>query len=58
MMIWTAALLFVIPTVRNSMPGNAPTGALIDFVVFFWLQIAIAVAMASLVVTWVRRPRS
>ena len=56
MMIWTAALLFVIPTVRNSMPGGAPTGALIDYIIFFWLQIAIAVAMATLVLTWVRRP--
>ena len=56
MMIWTAALLFVIPTVRNSMPGGAPTGALIDYLIFFWLQIAIAVAMAALVLTWIRRP--
>lgn len=55
MMIWVAALLFVIPTVRNSLPGGVPPGALIDFVLFFWLQVAAVAAMASLVLTWVRR---
>ena len=56
MMIWTAALLFVIPTARNGLPGNIPPGALIDFAIFFWLQAGVVAAMASLVVTWVRRP--
>jgi len=55
MMIWVAALLFVIPTVRNAMPGSVPPGALIDFAIFFWLQIATVGAMASLVWTWTRR---
>ena len=55
MMVWTAALAFVIPTVRNSLPGGAPHGALVDFLIFYWLQIAIVVAMSSLVVSWARR---
>lgn len=55
MMVWTAALAFVIPTVRNSLPGGAPQGALIDFLIFYWLQIAIVVAMSSLVLAWARR---
>jgi hypothetical protein len=54
-MVWVAALLFVIPTVRNALPGAVPPGALIDFLIFFWLQIATVVAMSSLVVTWIRR---
>lgn len=56
MMVWVAALLFVIPTVRNALPGGVPVGALIDFLVFFWLQIAAVIAMSSLVWTWIRRP--
>lgn len=55
MMTWIAALLFVIPTVRNGLPGAAPLGALIDFGVFFWLQILTALAMVMLVMTWFRR---
>lgn len=55
MMVWVAALLFVIPTVRNSLPGSVPPGALIDFLIFFWLQVAAVAAMASLVLTWTRR---
>ena len=58
MMVWVAALLFVIPTVRNALPGSIPPGALIDFVVFFWLQIGVVIAMASLVISWKRRPGS
>ena len=56
MMVWVAALLFVIPTVRNALPGSIPPGALIDFMVFFWLQIGVVIAMASLVISWKRRP--
>ena len=55
MMIWVAALLFVIPTVRNGLPGSVPTGALVDFLIFFWLQVAAVLAMSSLVYTWIRR---
>lgn len=55
MMVWTAALLFVVPTVRNALPNSPPMGSFIDFAVFFWLQAAVAIAMASLALTWVRR---
>ena len=55
MMVWVAALLFVIPTVRNALPGSPPVGALIDFLIFFWLQIAVVIAMSGLVWTWIRR---
>ena len=55
MLTWSAALLFVIPAVRNVLPGAPPPGALIDFLIFFWLQIAIVIAMSALVLTWLRR---
>lgn len=55
MMVWVAALLFVIPTVRNSLPGGVPPGALIDFLLFFWLQVAAVTAMGALVLSWARR---
>lgn len=58
MMVWTAALLFVIPSVRGALPGAAPVGAMIDFLFFFWIQAVVAIAMASLVVTWVRRAQA
>lgn len=55
MMVWSAALLFVIPSIRNALPGAIPIGALIDYAVFFWLQIAVGFAMCCLVYTWRRR---
>ena len=55
MMTWVAALSFVIPSVRNALPGAAPTGALIDFLLFFWLQIAAGLAMAVMVMNWIRQ---
>ena len=55
-MVWVAALLFVVPAVRNALPGSPPAGALIDFLVFFWAQVAVMISMASLAYTWVNRP--
>lgn len=54
-LVWTAALLFVIPTTRDALPGTPPYGAAVDFMVFFWLQAAVAVATIVLVYAWVRR---
>lgn len=55
MMTWVAAFMFVIPAVRNSLPGAPPIGALIDFLIFFWLQILAAVATTTLVVIWMKQ---
>ena len=55
MMTWVAALSFVIPSVRNALPGSVPTGALIDFLLFFWLQIAAGIAMSVMVLNWIRQ---
>lgn len=55
MMTWVAAFMFVIPAVRNSLPGAPPVGALIDFMLFFWLQVLAAIATTTLVVNWMRQ---
>lgn len=55
MMVWTGALLFVVPSVRGSLPGAIPTGALIDFAVYFWLQVMMVGVSVSLVRAWTRR---
>ncbi|MCB1542609.1 MAG: DUF4436 family protein [Rhodoblastus sp.] len=55
MMTWVAAFMFVIPAVRNSLPGAPPVGALIDFMLFFWLQALAAIATTTLVVNWTKQ---
>ena len=55
MMTWVGALLFVIPSVRSGLPGPVPTGALIDFAIYFWLQALTAFAAAALVYAWLRQ---
>ncbi len=52
MMVWVAALLFVIPAVRNGMPGSPPPGAVIDFGLFFWLHMLAVIALLTLVSMW------
>ena len=52
MMVWVAALLFVIPAVRNGMPGSPPPGAVIDFGLFFWLHVLAVIALLTLVSMW------
>lgn len=54
MMVWVAALLFVIPAVRNSMPGSPPPGAMVDVGLFFWLHVLTVIALLTLVSTWSR----
>ena len=52
MMVWVAALLFVIPAVRNGMPGSPPPGAVIDFGLFFWLHVLAVISLLTLVASW------
>jgi hypothetical protein len=52
---WIGALLFVLPAIRNSLPGQPPIGTIGDFAVFFWAEIMVVVSLISLVVTWYRR---
>ena len=57
MMVWVAALLFVIPAVRNGMPGSPPPGAMIDFGLFFWLHVLAVIALLTLVSRWSRESK-
>ena len=52
MLIWMAALLFVIPAVRNSLPGSPPLGAFVDIALFFWLHILGVGALLTVVSKW------
>jgi hypothetical protein len=52
---WVGALLFVLPAVRNSLPGQPPIGTIGDFAVFFWAEIAVVFSLIVLVITWYKR---
>jgi hypothetical protein len=52
MLVWIAALLFVIPAARNSLPGGPPLGGLIDIVLFFWLQMLGVASLLVVVSEW------
>lgn len=55
LMIWISALLFVLPTIRNMLPGAPPLGSLTDFLVFFWVEGVIAVCLFIMVLFWYRK---
>eukprot|EP00455_Lapot_gusevi_P035904 TRINITY_DN3979_c0_g5_i1.p1 TRINITY_DN3979_c0_g5~~TRINITY_DN3979_c0_g5_i1.p1 ORF type:complete len:432 (-),score=75.98 TRINITY_DN3979_c0_g5_i1:128-1354(-) len=46
-----AAVIFALPSLRNSMPFNPPLGILIDFASFFWAEV---VAMSALLLISIR----
>lgn len=53
---WLAGLLFALPPLRIALPGVPPIGALIDFLSFFWAEAIVALALITIVFTYVRRP--
>ena len=55
LMIWMGALLFVMPGIRNMMPGVPPMGTLTDFLVFFWVEALLAICLCVMVLTWLSR---
>jgi len=55
LMIWMGALLFVMPGIRNMMPGTPPMGSLTDFLVFFWVEASLALCLCIMVLTWFSR---
>ncbi len=55
MLVWIAALLFVIPAVRNSLPGSPPLGSLVDIALFFWLHILSVGALLTVVYKWTKQ---
>ena len=50
-----AALLFAFPTVRNTLPGVPPVGALFDYAAFFWAEALVALALIALITGWTLR---
>ena len=55
LLVWMSALLFVLPSLRATLPGAPPIGALTDFLVFFWVEGAIALCLFIMVLTWYGR---
>lgn len=55
---WVGALLFVLPAIRNSLPGQPPIGTIGDFAIFFWAEIFVVLSLITLVFTWYRRSAS
>lgn len=51
---WLTALLFALIPLRINLPGAPPIGAWLDAVVFFWIEIAILVALVFFVAAWFR----
>ena len=48
MMLWSAAMLFALPAVRNSLPDSPPLGSQSDFYIFMWAEFAVAVSSVTL----------
>lgn len=55
---WMGAMLFAFPAIRNALPGQPPMGSLIDYVVFFWAEGLVAIALVGAVSAWLVRPSS
>lgn len=55
LLVWMSALLFVLPSMRNILPGVPPLGAFTDFLVFFWVEGALALCLFIMVLTWYGR---
>ena len=50
-----AGMVFALPVLRNVVPGGPPLGVLADLFILLWAEVAVAVALTLVVVTWVRR---
>lgn len=46
------AMVFTLPALRYTLPGSPPLGVRADLLVFFWAELATAVALMLFVVTW------
>lgn len=49
---WLTALLFALIPLRINLPGAPPIGAWIDAMVFYWIEVAILVALVSYIAAW------
>ena len=48
LMLWSGAMLFALPAVRNSLPDSPPLGIQADFYIFMWAESVVAVSMVML----------
>ena len=55
MMTWITGFLFVVPTIRRSLPGGPPPGAIIDVALIIWLLVLTAGALLTVVYVWTRQ---
>jgi hypothetical protein len=55
MAAWLTGSLFAMSALRALLPGAPPLGSWIDILVFFWVEIATMIALASFVLFWVRK---
>ncbi len=51
-------VLFALPPLRDSMPGDPPAGTVVDVVAFYWSVATIAVTLLLLLSSWLREARS
>ena len=48
LMLWSGAMLFALPAVRNSLPDSPPLGIQADFYIFMWAESVVALSMVTL----------
>lgn len=51
-------VLFALPPLRDSMPGDPPPGTVVDVVAFYWAIAAVAVTLLLLMASWLRETRT
>jgi hypothetical protein len=54
-MVWSGAMIFALPAIRNSLPSSPPIGIRADFYVLLWAQTLVALSMVSMTVIWLSR---
>jgi hypothetical protein len=52
---WLGAMLFALPAIRNAMPSVPNIGTLVDYTVYFWAILTIAVCLLTIGITYIRR---
>ena len=55
MAAWLTGSLFAMPALRALLPGAPPLGSWIDILVFFWVEIATMISLATFVLFWIRQ---
>ena len=48
------AMMFAVPVMRNTLPGNPPLGVAGDLVIFLWAELAVVFGLLMGIATWVR----